>query len=163
MQAPPPVVQTQQPQATPTMTLTAGGSRNAKNLAIQSDGREWTYGLFDCCDDGSTCMMSWCCPCVVYSQTKHRLSYLQRHDKPDPEVGGDFCSGTCCGYAALNAFCGLSFALQISTRSTMRSRYNIRGDGCSDCFTAFCCRPCELTQEHREVLLEEESYPGYKA
>ncbi|KAH8818610.1 PLAC8 family-domain-containing protein [Flagelloscypha sp. PMI_526] len=144
------------------MTLTAGGSRNAKGLPISSDGREWSHGLFDCFGDCSTCMMAWCCPCVVYAQTKRRLSYLQKHDKPDPEAVGGCCSGACWGYAALSTLLGLSCILQMNTRSTMRERYSVRGDGCGDCLTAFCCTSCGLTQEHREVLLEEESYPGYK-
>jgi len=46
---------------------------------------------------------------------------------------------------------------QMMNRSTIRSRYNIRGDGCSDCLTSFCCTCCQLVQESREIELEEQS------
>ena len=45
----------QQPGATPGMTV-GGGNRNAKNLPVEADGREWSNGLFDCGGDCATCM-----------------------------------------------------------------------------------------------------------
>ena len=48
-------------------------------------------------------------------------------------------------------------AAQINTRSEARERYGIRGDTYGDCLTAWCCRPCSLTQERREIELEEGS------
>jgi Cys-rich protein (TIGR01571 family) len=154
-----------QPQPTQAMSVggTGGGNRNVKNLPVQSDGREWSNGLCDCCDEPGTCLMAWCCSCVMYSQVKKRAEYLNHHGRPDPEVGGSFCTGSCWGHFALTACCGLGWVLQIGSRSTIRSRYNLRGGGCGDCMTAFCCTACELTQESREIELEENSFPGYKA
>ena len=48
-------------------------------------------------------------------------------------------------------------AAQINTRTEARERYGIRGDTYGDCLTAWCCRPCSLTQERREIELEEGS------
>jgi Cys-rich protein (TIGR01571 family) len=48
--------------------------------------------------------------------------------------------------------------LQIHTRTEARERYGIRGDTYGDCLTAWCCRPCSLTQERREIELEEGSF-----
>ena len=45
-------------------------------------------------------------------------------------------------------------------RGAIRGRYNIKGGGCGDCCASFCCAPCELTQEARELQLEEETYGG---
>ena len=47
--------------------------------------------------------------------------------------------------------------LQMSNRSGMRQRYHIDGSCCGDCCTALCCHACELTQEQRELALEEQS------
>jgi Cys-rich protein (TIGR01571 family) len=47
---------------------------------------------------------------------------------------------------------------QIPTRAEARERYGIRGDVYGDCLTSWCCRPCSLTQERREIELEEGSF-----
>jgi hypothetical protein len=38
------------------MALVAGGNRNAKNMPVDSDGREWSHGLYGCCSEVGTCM-----------------------------------------------------------------------------------------------------------
>ena len=48
--------------------------------------------------------------------------------------------------------------LQIHTRTEARERYSIRGDTYTDCLTTWLCRPCSLTQERREIELEEGSF-----
>ena len=42
-------------------------------------------------------------------------------------------------------------------RNNIRNRYNLDGDGVSDCASHICCSPCSLTQESREIELEERS------
>jgi Cys-rich protein (TIGR01571 family) len=41
------------------------------------------------------------------------------------------------------------------SRGDVRGRYHIAGNGCTDCMSACCCGPCELTQEHLEIEEEE--------
>ena len=53
---------------------------------------------------------------------------------------------------------GYNVTLQIRTREEVRERYGIRGDAIGDCFASWCCRPCTLTQERREIELEENSF-----
>jgi Cys-rich protein (TIGR01571 family) len=48
-------------------------------------------------------------------------------------------------------------AAQVHSREETRERYGIRGDAYGDCLTACFCRPCSLTQERREIELEEGS------
>jgi hypothetical protein len=43
-------------------------------------------------------------------------------------------------------------------RQSVRERYNIRGDTVDDALAACCCSPCELTQQSREIELEEASF-----
>lgn len=39
------------------MQAATGGNRNAMNMLVMGDGlRDWSYGLFDCFADLSTCM-----------------------------------------------------------------------------------------------------------
>ena len=44
----------QQPVANPGMTV-GGGNRNAKNLPVDADGRDYSHGLFECLDEPITC------------------------------------------------------------------------------------------------------------
>jgi hypothetical protein len=48
----------QQPQAMPVMSISAGGNRNAKNMPMDADGRDWSNGLCDCCNEPGTCMFN---------------------------------------------------------------------------------------------------------
>jgi Cys-rich protein (TIGR01571 family) len=52
--------------------------------------------------------------------------------------------------------------VQLATRADARERYGIRGDVYGDCLTGFFCRPCSLTQERREIELEEGSFSEVK-
>jgi hypothetical protein len=43
----------------------------------------------------------------------------------------------------------------MQTRAEVRERYGIRRDAIGDCLALWCCRPCSLTQERREIELEQ--------
>ncbi|GLB38922.1 putative PLAC8 family protein [Lyophyllum shimeji] len=148
----------QQPMATPGM-MAVGGNRNAKNLPMTAEGRDWSNGLFDCCNDASTCFLAWCCPCVVYGQNKQRLEYLQSKGQPDPEAGG-CCNSDCIIHAAITGCFGAGWILQMMNRGNVRGRYSVKGGGCGDCMSSCCCAPCALTQESQEIALEEQSFTG---
>ena len=49
---------------------------------------------------------------------------------------------------------------QIRPREEIRERYGIRGSAFGDCFISWCCGPCSLTQERREIELEERNFPS---
>jgi Cys-rich protein (TIGR01571 family) len=117
------------------------------------------------------------CPCVVYGKNKQRLQHLQNRGTPLPG-GGERYNADCCihgslaiaGYAWVLQVCRvgdwpqvelLNQGAQISSRADIRARYGIRGGTISDCFTSWCCRCCSLTQERREIELEENSFEGF--
>lgn len=154
-----PPAQAYQPQATPGMMVApgGGGNRNAKNLPMDADGREWSNGLCDCCSDAGTCILAWCCPCIVYAQNKQRYEHLALKGIPDPERGGSGCNGDCFVHGCITACFGVGWVLQIGSRGNIRNRYSIKGGGCGDCLTSCFCTPCGLTQESRELELEEAS------
>ncbi|KAN0139171.1 PLAC8 family domain containing protein [Lactarius tabidus] len=146
---------TSQPQETAPMG--AGGNRNALNLEVGVDGqRDWSHGLFDYTDDCGLCVHATCCPCVVYSKNKQRLRHLQNHGTPLPG-GGKRCTADCSIYGLL-ILPFHAWILLIADRVKVRSRYNIRGGTMNDCLTASFCRPCLLTQQSREIALEENSF-----
>jgi Cys-rich protein (TIGR01571 family) len=147
-----------QPTATYGMIVApgGGGNRNAKNMPVDEQGREWSNGLCGCMGDCGTCCKASFCPCIVYGQNRHRYENLRTHGVPHPNKGG-CVSGSCFGHC-LVSICGLGFLLQMCTRGDMRKRYNIKGGGCGDCCAALWCTPCELTQEARELQLEEDSF-----
>jgi Cys-rich protein (TIGR01571 family) len=51
---------------------------------------------------------------------------------------------------------------QMRSRDIARERYGIRADAYGNCLTAYFCRPCSLTQERREIELEENSFSNSK-
>ncbi|CAG7847057.1 SubName: Full=Uncharacterized protein {ECO:0000313/EMBL:CCA68207.1} [Serendipita indica DSM 11827] len=147
---------TQQPSATPGMTMVAGGNRNAENKPYDSKGeREWSNGLCGCFGDCLTCCVATWCPCIVYGQNKSRIEHLEAQGYPHPD-GGDSCGGDCCLHAFLSCF-GFGWVLQIGSREKIRHRYKIAGGCFGDCCASCCCNPCALTQESRELELEERS------
>jgi len=150
--------QSHQPTATPGMVARSrgGGDRNVRKLPdIKGNGRAWSNGLCDFTDlCGTWCLACWC-PCMVYGQNKARLDYLSSNGAPDPRHGGSYCSGDCCLHGSLTSFCAFGWVLQISTRKNVRTRYSIGGSGLEDCCMALCCGPCALTQESKEMALEE--------
>jgi len=147
----------QQPQAVPQMTTTSGGNRNAKNLPQDANGkRDWTNGICSCFGDFGTCCVACWCPCIIYGQNKTRVKHLREKGYPHPE-GGESCGSDCMVLGLITCFTGLGWILQIPLRNDVRERYRIRGSGGGDCCTIFWCNPCALTQESREIELEEES------
>ena len=47
---------------------------------------------------------------------------------------------------------------QMGSRTEIRNHYEIRGESTDDCLASLCCRSCALTQEGRELELEEKSF-----
>ncbi|KAF2455708.1 PLAC8 family-domain-containing protein [Lineolata rhizophorae] len=106
--------------------------------------QEWHHSGVDCCSPFTTCLLSWCCPCIIYGRVHHRLRKSQSLD------GYSCCNGSCTAHAALT-FCGVGWILQLMQRGELRHRYQLEGNGCTDCLCAFCCNPCDLTQQDKEA------------
>ncbi|KAF8638769.1 hypothetical protein AX17_001965 [Amanita inopinata Kibby_2008] len=136
----------------------SGGNRNVKNLPLDNEGkRDWSFGLFDCFDDAATCCMAMWCPCIIHAQNRRRLDHLNNQGIPDPDRN-EICTSDGWTYFCVQALCDVGWVMQIGTRAAIRQRYNIRGGGGDDCFAALCCGPCELTQDSRELELEESTF-----
>lgn len=66
--------------------------------------------------------------------------------------------GPACLFSDQAAGGSISHSAQINNRTEIRERYGIRGDTCGDCLASWLCRCCALTQERRELELEEGSF-----
>ncbi|KAF5324172.1 hypothetical protein D9619_011320 [Psilocybe cf. subviscida] len=152
---------TYQSQPTPTAAMVVapggGGNRNAKNLPVDQDGREYSHGLCAFTGRCETCIVATICPCWIHAKNKKRYMHLTEQGTPDPQHGGKFFSGACC-FTGVFAMCGLDFICRMGTRGDIRKRYNIKGGAVSDCCVSMCCGPCQLTQDLRELELEENSF-----
>ncbi|TFK35988.1 PLAC8 family-domain-containing protein [Crucibulum laeve] len=149
---------TRQPNGTPAMSLNpVGGNRNVKNLPVKHEGRSWSYSLFGCFNECGICLVALCCPWSVHTRIEQRFEHLQHYNASDPENGGPFWTRACAAEALITSMGG-GWVLHMLSRREMRQRYSIRGNELWDIFVSFLCGPCELTQEAREIGLEEESY-----
>ncbi|KAG8755061.1 hypothetical protein FRC14_004390 [Serendipita sp. 396] len=151
-------VHTQQPTATPGMHVGGGGgNRNVKNMPYDSNGkRDWSNGTFSCFGDCMTCCVATWCPCITYGQNKTRFEHLEQQGYPHPS-GGESCGSDCLLHCLLTSCLGAGWVLQIGSREKIRDRYKIEGGLMGDCCLSFCCNPCTLTQESRELEQEEMS------
>ncbi|KAJ7086863.1 PLAC8 family-domain-containing protein, partial [Mycena belliarum] len=151
----------EQPLAAPPMQIAPGGSRNFKGMAIVDGEREWSNGIFECCGDPLTFLVSCFVPCIVYGRNRTRFQALETYgavsaDAVDGIIGGDsimYCAAQCIGCGGIVGMLG---------RGQTRTRYSINGSVVNDCLVSCCCAPCELTQESREIEQEEQSlgHPG---
>ncbi|TPX71492.1 hypothetical protein SpCBS45565_g01148, partial [Spizellomyces sp. 'palustris'] len=101
--------------------------------AVHRPPKDWNHSIFDCFNNCGTCALACCCPCVVYGMNKKDLS------RRSSWVG------------ALTSCFGLHPCVGGGGRTTIRAKYNIRGDSCADCCCHLLCTPCALTQERMEI------------
>ncbi|XP_035509486.1 cornifelin homolog [Morone saxatilis] len=103
---------------------------------------EWNTGLFECCEDTSSCCYGfWCCPCLACT------------------VSGTFGENSCLPLCdifspAITAACGLPLCAPpagLSMRVALRHRYGLEGSLCRDIATSCFCGWCSWCQMHREL------------
>jgi len=162
-----------QPSLKANMAAGPGGNRNAMNMApINEQGqRDWSNNFWSCAEALPTCLFGHFCPCILYSKNKTRMQHLAETGAPHPE-GGEAVGIDCAIYCGLTVCTGFAWILQGFNRTQTRERYNIApgsigdwfatnvdprasiaGDMLASCF----CHSCQLTQQSREIELEEQS------
>ena len=60
-----------------------GLAANPQQL-MESGEIPWSTDFFDCCSPGGLCLKTFCCPCITFGQTHHRLTR-------DPDLNGYSC------------------------------------------------------------------------
>ena len=94
--------------------------------------------LCGCFDDwGSCCYGYWCLPCLFGSNSE--------------KINDCNCVAMCCAYSISASFY-LCWIPHMIERQALREKYQLRANpSCGDCPTAFCCGPCAICQEAREI------------
>ncbi|KAI8901701.1 PLAC8 family-domain-containing protein [Globomyces pollinis-pini] len=105
----------------------------------KSPNGEFHKGLFDCFSNCGTCLLAWCCPCVVYGQN---MQAAQQKEGCFADAAVYFC------VAAL----GCNSCLGAYGRDIVRESRGIEGQFITDCLVHACCVPCALTQERAELV-----------
>jgi hypothetical protein len=74
--------------------------------------QEWHHSGSSCCSPFGTCMLSWCCPCITYGRTHHRV-------KNDGNMQGY----SCCNLSVSAAHHTLSRCQSWHNTHLLRSHY----------------------------------------
>ncbi|KAA8532531.1 hypothetical protein F0562_032653 [Nyssa sinensis] len=100
----------------------------------------WSSGLFDCCSDPSSCLLTFFCPCI----TAGRITEIVSHG-----VTSCCCAGTI--YYLLRVFTYLECFFTCQYRERLRQQYSLAEDPCHDLLVHAFCGSCALCQEYREL------------
>ncbi|KAM3705434.1 hypothetical protein ACJW31_03G080300 [Castanea mollissima] len=135
--APPPFAQ-----ATVTgvpMNSTSQYHENSQPASFQAPV-PWSSGLYDCCHDVSNCCLTCWCPCITFGRIADIV------DKGSKTTG--FSEVV---YALIANLIGCGCLYSYPYRTKIRQQYMLEEKPCGDCLVHFCCEPCALCQEYREL------------
>ncbi|XP_076885326.1 protein PLANT CADMIUM RESISTANCE 2-like [Bidens hawaiensis] len=101
---------------------------------------QWSSGLCDCTSDMSNCCMTCWCPCITFAQIAEIA-----------DMGTTSCPVHGALYTILLLLTGCQWIYSYMYRSKMRKQYMLPEEPCNDCLLHFCCEPCAMCQEYREL------------
>ncbi|KAB5582323.1 PLAC8 family-domain-containing protein [Coniochaeta sp. 2T2.1] len=106
--------------------------------------RPWHESFFGCFAPIDLCLMTYCCPCVTFGKTHHRL-------RKDPNLAGyEPINTSCLGIWAAGCLC-LYWVPLAMQRADIRAKYNLQGSCMTDIAAACCCGLCDLVQQEKEA------------
>ncbi|CAI9118130.1 OLC1v1019654C1 [Oldenlandia corymbosa var. corymbosa] len=100
----------------------------------------WSSGLFDCLSDVPNCCVTWWCPCITFGQIAEVI-----------DQGSPSCAASAALYALFEALIGCVCIYSCYYGTKMRKQFNLPKHRYGDCLVHFCCEPCVLCQEYREL------------
>ncbi|KAM3279704.1 hypothetical protein ACQJBY_046837 [Aegilops geniculata] len=100
----------------------------------------WSSGLFDCFDDCGLCCLTCWCPCITFGKVAEIV-----------DRGSTSCGTSGALYALLGSLTGCHWIYSCTYRSKMRAQYALPDEPCCDCCVHFCCEPCGLIQQYKEL------------
>lgn len=115
-------------------------------MAGQGSNR-WQSSWMDCFADCGICCKTLWCPCLTYQEIR------------DAMYGGHSPDGNLSAllYVLVCLLTGFEFIFGFLNRADMRKKYGLetqcfccRG-ACAECCLHFCCHPCAMCQEAREM------------
>ncbi|VAI39413.1 unnamed protein product [Triticum turgidum subsp. durum] len=85
------------------------------------------------------CLTCWC-PCITFGKVAEIV-----------DRGSTSCGTSGALYALLGSLTGCHWIYSCTYRSKMRAQYALPDDPCCDCCVHFCCEPCGLIQQYKEL------------
>ncbi|RLN38948.1 cell number regulator 10-like [Panicum miliaceum] len=119
----------------PVTGIPVGGVPGAAPAASQ-----WSSGLFDCFDDCGLCCLTCWCPCITFGRVAEIV-----------DSGATSCGTSGALYALLAYLTGCQWIYSCTYRSKMRAQFGLPENPCCDCCVHFCCEPCALCQQYKEL------------
>ncbi|XP_074289872.1 cell number regulator 2-like [Silene latifolia] len=103
---------------------------------------DFSTDLFDCLSDPSLCCLTCFCPCITFG----RIAEIVDKGSPSWVVSGAL-------YSLILAFTGgrCQCVYSGAYRSKLKAQFGMEADIFEDFCTHFCCEPCALSQEYREL------------
>ncbi|XP_024991469.1 protein PLANT CADMIUM RESISTANCE 2-like [Cynara cardunculus var. scolymus] len=100
----------------------------------------WSTGLCDCCIDIPNCCLTFWCPCIIFGQIAEIV-----------DKGRTSCGVHGVRYALINVLTCCGCLYSCTYRTKMRRQQGLPEAPTNDCCVHFCCGPCALCQEYREL------------
>ncbi|CAN8236119.1 unnamed protein product [Cochlearia groenlandica] len=109
---------------------------------VKTKPNHWSTGLCGCCTDINSCCLTCFCPCIAFGRIAEIV------DRGSTSCG---VSGSMYMFIFMfTGFCGSSL-YSCFYRTKLRGQYNLKERPCCDCCVHFCCEPCALCQEYRQL------------
>ncbi|KAL2162301.1 hypothetical protein VTH06DRAFT_7214 [Thermothelomyces fergusii] len=129
------------------------------NSQSPANAQPWYHSFFACFSPIDTCLLAYCCPCVVFGRTHHRIRKNANLEGYEP------INTSCLLFCATGCF-GLHWIPMAMQRADLRTKHNLQGSCLLDIAGACCCHCCQLVQDdkeaaHREPLLLQQQQ-GYQ-
>ncbi|KAJ4843149.1 hypothetical protein Tsubulata_018576 [Turnera subulata] len=100
----------------------------------------WSTGLCDCFNDFSSCCLTFWCPCITFG----RIAEIVDRGALSCAISGGL-------YTLLVCVTGCGCLYSCIYRAKMRGQFALEESPCADCCVHWCCEPCALCQEYREL------------
>eukprot|EP01010_Urceolus_cornutus_P001404 NODE_1944_length_703_cov_205.787462_g1514_i0.p1 GENE.NODE_1944_length_703_cov_205.787462_g1514_i0~~NODE_1944_length_703_cov_205.787462_g1514_i0.p1 ORF type:complete len:131 (+),score=36.71 NODE_1944_length_703_cov_205.787462_g1514_i0:60-395(+) len=103
---------------------------------------DWSTGLFECCEDPKTCVITYFC---LGCQVAHQKAVLEKKECAPL----DACMVMCCPMCMLYA-----------NRTAMMTIDGIHEGMCSTIMAVCCCALCGVSQQHRHLVKTDRKPAG---
>jgi len=115
----------------------------------------WSSGICACCDDMQSCLIGFCCPCVLFGKN---VEFLEGRSWTGPCLVHfllwSVVTGICCSItegSLVGLLCSLVSCYACGYRRAVRAKYNLEEAPCGDFAIHLFCHMCAICQEYREI------------
>ncbi|OIW22967.1 PLAC8-domain-containing protein [Coniochaeta ligniaria NRRL 30616] len=117
------------------------------NSKSPATAQPWHESFLGCFSPIDLCCMTYCCPCVTFGKTHHRL-------RKDVNLAGYEPINTSCLMVLAAGWVGCCWIPLAMQRADIRAKYNLQGDCLTDIAAACCCGLCDLVQQEKEATYQ---------